>query len=124
MLHNFQKFKKVPLIFSLIFFVISCFLFYFLYKEINNNNKISQAAGDSWQTEVNKQNEMKSLDQSVKMIEGDRAQLETHFAQSSDVVPFLDMIEKLAPQAGAKAQVTMVNLSDDHTSLLVDVQTT
>lgn len=122
--HNLQKFKKVPLIFSIIFLVISLLLFCFLYGQINNNSKISQVVEGTWQTEVNRQNEIKSLDKSIKMISPQITKLETHFAESSNVVPFLDMIEKLAPQVGAQAQVSLVNLSGDHTSLVVDTQVT
>lgn len=116
------NFPKTPLFLSVIFFVISCSVFLYFLKEINKNNQESQLKETEWQTEALRRDEIKALDHSIKIIEAERTQLETHFAKSSDIVPFLDTIERLAPQAGAKAEVTSVNVSEDHTGLYVGME--
>ncbi len=75
-----------------------------------------------WQTEQTRQEDLKSLESSLKSVAPERAELETHFAKSSDVVPFLDMIEKLAVATGAEAEVEQVSVSDDKTSLIVNMK--
>ena len=58
---------------------------------------------------MNRRNEITSLDNSLQDNEKNSAILATHFAKSSDVVPFLDTLEKLAPLAGAKAEIDSVD---------------
>jgi hypothetical protein len=55
-------------------------------------------------------------------LPNDRILLETHFAKNSDIVSFLDTIEKLAPTVEAKAQVNSVNTSADNSRLLVGLK--
>ncbi|TSC77943.1 MAG: hypothetical protein G01um101424_77 [Parcubacteria group bacterium Gr01-1014_24] len=117
-----NNFPKTPLFLSIIFFIFSCSVFLYFLEEINNNNQESQLKEMEWQTEALRRYEIKALDRSIKIIEGERAQLETHFAKSSDIVPFLDTIERLAPQVGTKAEVTSVNVSEDHTGLYVGME--
>ena len=88
----------------------------------NDGNGKAQLAENEWQTEAMRRDEIRTLEHSVKIIEGERAQLETHFAQSSDVVPFLDTIEKLSSKAGTKAEVTSVDIAKDNTGLLVGMK--
>src|ERR1035437_10358115 len=115
-------FQKKPLILSIIFFLFSCFIFIFLYRTINNNKEVSQLAQEKWQTEASQRNDTISLISSVKAIATERAQLETHFVQSSDVVPLLDTIEKLAQEVGTSAEVTSVNVAGDTASLIVEMK--
>ena len=118
-----NNFPKMSLFLSFMFFCVSFFVFLFFYRAISDNNKESQLKEQQWQSETLRRNGIKQLDDSVKMIEGDRAQLETHFAQSSDIVPFLDTIEGLAPKTGITAEVTSVDLSADRTELVVGMKT-
>jgi len=117
-----NNFPKIPFFLSIIFFGISLFIFLFFYRAININNKESQSKELEWQTEMQRREAIKTLDNSVKMVEGDKAQLETHFAQSSDVVPFLDTIEGLAPQASVTSEITSVDMSADYTGLYVSMK--
>lgn len=117
-----NKFSKMPLFLSILFLGISLFFFLYLFRKTNENNQKLQIAENEWQREILRRDEIKMLDRSVKIIEGERAQLETHFAQSSDVVPFLDSIERLAVSAGTKAEVVSVNILGDHTGLLVGMK--
>lgn len=122
MTNNFQKFKKVPLFISIIFLLLSFSVFLILYMQIQNNNKKSEQAEIAWQDEANRRNEMKALDRSLKIIEEEKALLETHFLKSSDVVSLLDMVEKLASEAGAKAEVSLVDLLKDNAGLVVEMK--
>ncbi|MBI5139780.1 hypothetical protein HZA26_04210 [Candidatus Nomurabacteria bacterium] len=120
--NNFKKFKKAPLILSVIFFVFSSALFYFLYSQTVNNYNLSEKLEMDLREEISKRDQIKNLDRSLKMVEGEIAMLETHFIKSSDVVPFLDMIEKMAPRVSAKAEVSLVDLAKDNSSLVVEVK--
>lgn len=117
-----SNFPKTSLLFSIIFFVCSLFVFLFFYRAINENNQKAQEKEEAWLVEKIKREEMKTLDNSVKMIESERAQLETHFAESSDVVPFLDTVEGLASKLGVDAEVVSVNILTDYTGLTVGIK--
>ena len=117
-----SNFPKIPLLLSVIFFIGSSLIFLFFYRAINDNNQKLQSKEGEWQSEKLKRNEIKTLDHSVKIIEKERAQLETHFAQSSDIVPFLDTIEGLAPKVGVKAEVASVDILTDRTGLMVGMK--
>ncbi len=116
-----NNFSKIPLFFSIIFFIFSCSVFFFFYKTLNNNNRKSQLAEIQWQTEALKRDEVKMLDYSIKIIEEERSQLENHFAKSSDIVPFLDTIEGLASKAEAKAEISSVDVLKDRDGLMVEI---
>ncbi len=112
-------FKKIPLIFSSILFLASCALFLFVYKEIDVNNRVSLESQAKWQSEADRRDEIKSFDRSTKAIEAGRESLETHFAKSSDVVPFLNALELTATMAHVKVQISSVDIPKDNTGLVV-----
>ena len=114
--------QKKKLILSIVFFALSLFVFVFLYRSINNNRDTLKVAEEKWQAEENYRKNVKSLASSVKTIEAKINLLETHFVKSSDVVPFLDTIEKLAKEVGVKAEVVSVNISDNEPGLLVELK--
>jgi hypothetical protein len=120
---SFQKFKKIPLIFSILFLVFSCTVFFFLHKKINDNKETADLAQIEWQSETSRREEMKSLDTSFKAIESERILLETHFAESNNIVPFLDTIEKLALSVKAESEVTSVDILKDKGGLQVVIKT-
>ncbi|HTE48300.1 MAG TPA: hypothetical protein VK675_00120 [Candidatus Paceibacterota bacterium] len=117
-----SNFPKIPFFGSVIFFIVSCLFLIYFSRLINNNDSVAQLKESQWQIETQRRDEIKALDRSVKIIETERADLETHFAKSSDIVPFLDTIEGLASQVGGKAEVTTVALSVDHSGLLVGMK--
>jgi hypothetical protein len=117
-----NNFPKISLFLSAIFFVFSCLAFVFLYRAIDNNNQKAEQNAISWQTEARRQDEISLLDRSLPEITGDQAQLEIHFAKSSDVVPLLDMIEKLALEAGATAEIDSVNTLANNSGLVVELK--
>ncbi len=115
--------QKKYLVFSAMFLLLSCAVFVFLYMDINKNVEASKLAQEEWQTETAQREYEKSLVDSIKKIEPERALLEGHFVQSSNVVSFLDTIEKIAKNAGVRAEVTSVEVVKDSTSLEVRIQT-
>ncbi|MEK7104858.1 MAG: hypothetical protein AAB868_02345 [Patescibacteria group bacterium] len=78
-------------------------------------------AQEKWQTEALQRDNTRSLVNSIKTIEPERVLLETHFIQNSDVVPFLDTIEKKAKDVGVKAEVVSVDITKDSSSLIVEI---
>ncbi len=110
---------KIQLLFSALFFLISFSALFFFYRTINANNKGAAEKEGQWQSEAARRDGIRALDSSVKAVETQRTQLETHFAKSSDIVPFLDTIEGLAPQTGVVASVTSVAIAADDSGLLV-----
>ena len=76
-----------------------------------------------WQNETNRRNEIKSLERSIKAIDQEKILLESHFAQSSNIVPFLDTIEQLASRVKAKSEVVSVDILKDVNQFLVVIKT-
>ncbi len=114
--------QKKALILSIIFFLLSCYLFVFLYGKINTNKEISQTEQEKWQTEETRRDSAKFLVDSIKMIAPEKSLFETHFVKKSDVVPFLDAIEKLASESNTKSEVTSVDVAADGSSLIVGMK--
>jgi hypothetical protein len=74
-----------------------------------------------WQQEEKKREEINSLNRSLKMIDVEKNKLATHFVQSSDVVPFLNTIEAMAPKVGVSTEIVYVDTSMDNNELLLGV---
>jgi hypothetical protein len=117
-----NNFQKIQLVFSALFFIMLSVAFVFLYKKINDNNQKAEKGMVRWQEEAKKREDTISLNSSLEKIAPDLATLGTHFAQSSDVVPFLDTIEKLAPKVGATAAVDSVSTLPGNIGLLVGLK--
>ncbi len=116
------KFPTIPFILSLILLLASCAVFIFLHGKINSNRRIAEGLRKELIAEEEKKENMKALEAAFLSIEKERTLLDNHFARSSDPVPFLDTIEKLGRDAGTKAEVTLVNLSQDKSNLFVDIK--
>lgn len=110
MLNNFPK---IALPLSVLFFIASCLIFSFIHTQIDKNNSLAEENNIVWQSEANRRNVLSTMDHSIKVIAPEIMQLETHFAQSSDVVPFLNLIENTARKVGAKAEVLSVDVPVD-----------
>jgi len=117
-----KNFQKIPLLITSALLIFLGAVFIFLHgKTYDNENKAEEGA-QAWQTEVARRNDIRMLDRTLQRLLPKRALLDTHFAQSADIVPFLDTIEKLAPQAGAHAEVTSVDAAPDKASLIVGLK--
>jgi hypothetical protein len=117
-----NNFQKILLVASLTLFVILGLASVFLYKKINDNNQKAGENTIAWMEGERRRADIMSLDRSLEEITDDKALLEAHFAKSSDVVPFLDTLEKLAPKAGVKTEVDSVSVKDKDTGLVVGLQ--
>jgi hypothetical protein len=117
-----KTYPKIPLLTAAIFFVLCAVALVFFYRIISDNNQRTQEGRTAWQIEKQRRDDIRTLDRSLLKIAPQRAELDTHFAKSSDVVPFLDTIEKLAPMAGAKAEVISVDTLPSNTGLVVGLK--
>lgn len=91
----------------------------FLYSTINSKQEISEQKLIEWKMETARRDEIKSLESSMKKIEKEKVLLEAHFVESSNPVPFLDTLEKLARSVNAKNSVSSVDVAKDGKSLVV-----
>lgn len=117
-----NNFKKIPLILAAMFFIVFSLTFFFLYKEVNSNNEKTEQSIVELENDVNQRSKIETLNHSIEMIRGDKVLVESHFAKSSDIVPFLDALEALAPRAEVKAEVASVDILKDGTGLLVGIK--
>jgi len=104
------------------FFILASLIFVFLYRETMNNHKISEDSFSEWKKESSKRDEIMSLNRSIASVTEKKNLLETHFAKSSDVVPFLDFLENLAKTVGVKAGVSLVDLPEKEAGLIVEMK--
>ena len=114
--------QNIKLFLSTTIFIFFCVVFVLLYKEINNNNQKAEQGAVDFQTEMTRRNEITSLDNSLQENTDNKTKLEKHFTKSSDVVPFLDTIENLAPQTGAKAEIDSVDKGVASQGLIVGLR--
>ncbi len=119
-----SKLNKTLLIFSITIFLACCFLFFFLYRGVKSNVEMSKESQVALDKEILRREEVKKFNDSFKSIEQDKTLFETHFAQSSDIVPFLNTIEKMAESVNIKAEVSFVEVSKDNTGLVVEMKDT
>ncbi len=104
-----------------LFIGISVFAFFYVFQSINTKNENTAILLEQIKTESDRRNKVTALNAEIKAIAPQRAVLETHFANSSDVVPFLDTLQELSRQALAPAEVSSVDLSKDGKTLEVSM---
>jgi hypothetical protein len=123
-LFNYMKKNLYKTLFttSVIFLILNSFVFIFLYKKINTNKKTAEESEIMWQQEVNRRDGIRSQNSSIKKIEKDKDLLELHFANSSNIVPFLDTIEDVGKKVGIKAEVTLVDIPKESGNLIIQMK--
>jgi hypothetical protein len=114
--------QKIPFVFSIIFLLVACFAFVFLFNQIGKQNNIAEEKMQEWEAENARREEIKSLDESLKSVEAGRKELESHFAQSSDIVPFLDTMEELARSVSASPEIISVDDKKEANTLLLNMR--
>jgi len=114
-----KNFPIIAISISFVFFMVFSFLFFHFHKKIDIHKKEFYSQWEEWKNESVRRDEIRKLDNSVKIIEPEIKKLGTHFANSSDVVPFLNIIEGLASKVNVKAEVTSVDILGDSSGLLV-----
>ncbi|MFA6177706.1 MAG: hypothetical protein WC694_02320 [Candidatus Paceibacterota bacterium] len=118
MKNNFQKI----LIFTSLTFLLFGFVFLFFYQEINDHNQKTQQDTINLQTETFRRNNIASLNQSLQEITPDKVLLDSHFVKSSDIVPFLNLIEKVASEVGVFIQINSVDSKENNSELIVGLK--
>ncbi len=116
--------KKIPLAVSIILLLALGFIFFYIYKQINLNAKETEATLIELENEISDRNELRLLNNSARTIKDENTILSSHFAKSSDIVPFLDTIEGIARIVGVKAETTNVDISEGNAGLIVRINTT
>ena len=115
---------KKLLIISLVIFLFSIFIFYFLYKNIEIKKHSNLELKEEWVKEETRRENAKSLANILLSVKEEKAILENHFVYKSDLVPFLDTLERLASISGNKREITSVEVAKDNTGLLVNIGVT
>lgn len=115
-------FGKTSIFISLIILIILIVVLFLLYNKIESNKLNYQDKETSWQIESQKRIQIKMLNNSISQIKNERGLLETHFAQSTDVVPFLNNLEETGSKIGARAEVAGVDISKDGKTLNVELK--
>lgn len=95
-----------------------------LYTKTNQNNQKAKLGTIAWQTETDQRDDINSLNNSLEQISDERALLDSHFAQSSDVVPFMNTIEQLGAPTGASVEIASVETGTNNSELVVDLKAT
>lgn len=117
-----NNFQKILLVISAILLLFLCFAFIFLYRKIDDNNQKVERDTITLQTEARRREDISSLNRSLQKITSDRVLLESHFIKSSDVVPFLNMIETLAKQTAVSTVIDSINTKTDNPELVVGLK--
>src|SRR3989344_8232332 len=86
---------KISLILSTLFLLIAVSLLSYFLREVNNNVKESELAETELYGETLKRSEITILNNSVKKIATECAELETHFARSFDSDPSLNTLHEM-----------------------------
>lgn len=119
---SFRKFKKVPFALSLVFVALSCTLLFLVFQKIDENKTKFRATELEWQKEASRRLELKSLGILLRQTTAERAEIGSHFARPSNVVPFLDSVEEMARSVGADPEVVAVETPPGSSDLFVVVR--
>lgn len=116
-----NRLLKILPVLSILFLVFSCFVFYFLYKEVNLNKKEVEENEIKWQQEFERREVIKLQNSSIQKIEDENNTIEKHFAESSNIVPFLDAIESFGKKIDVETEVTLVEIPTESSGLIVGI---
>ena len=117
------NFLKLPFSLSIALLIFSCLSFSFLYIKIKNTDTVSTQIFNKWQEENQKRNDLEYFDHLIKSIDQEKTLLNIHFAEASDIVHFLNTIEKLTIGAKAEAEVVFVKVLDTDKTLSLQIKT-
>jgi hypothetical protein len=116
------NFKNIPFFLSVTLVLSASFLYMFVYFQVEKNSTQAEEKMTTWQTELKRREDIKSLDRSIKEVEGAKISLESHFAKNSDVVPFLNTVEGLSEKVSATPEIISVEASEDLSFLRVEMR--
>lgn len=115
-------FKKNFIALAFIAFLLFAIAFWFLYHEIQKKNNDSEKVLTEWQIEDSRRTEIKTIMKSVNSIQANNEIINTHFANGSNLVPFLDTIDSFAPQVGAEDEIISVDILPETKELIVGIK--
>ena len=113
---------KKLLIIAIILILVSIPLFIFSYSTIQNKQKSTLASIEKWTIENTKRENIEALALYMETIKDKRSELESHFILKSDVVSFLDTLEKIAISANTPLEISTVDVALDGLSLGVSMK--
>jgi len=116
--------KKLQIPLSALLFLGLMFLYVFIYQETKKNNKEAYEVNVKLKDQEQKNISLLSLNKSIESIKKDEELLNTHFAHSGDIVPFLDTIEGLARKVGTEAEITSVDALPENSGLIINLKAT
>lgn len=116
--------SKIYLAAAIAVFVLCAALLGLLYFIIGKESAGAVATLEEWKTENDNRNSTESLESSLASASADNTALDLHFVEGANVVPFLNMVERLAPQTNTEVKVNTVEIASDSKSLKVKVSVT
>ena len=112
----------IKIILAVLFIGVFLTTFFYILSGIQSKGDNTVSISEQIKAETERRNKISALNSEVAAIAPERALLETHFIQSSDVVPFLDTLQALAKSAGAPAEVSSLDLTKDGLGLIVQMK--
>lgn len=101
------------LLISNIVFLASLGAFWFLYNQVTENDRQTGELELAWQEESTKLYDLNSLSRTLKSINKEVFELDSHFVEKDNVVPFLAYLENLGNPIGVKTEINSVSSADD-----------
>jgi hypothetical protein len=112
-------FKKNFIILAVITFLLFSIAFWFLHQQIEKKSVSYEKISTEWQAEDTRRNEIKTILRTADSIQMNNVIISSHFVSSSNLVPFLDTLDNLAPKVGAENEIVSVDISPDTKKLVV-----
>lgn len=119
-----DKLPKTKLIAASIFMLASLGSLFFAYTLVKNKNEKFQNSQIEISSDAKRREETQQLERLMKTLEAERLLIDSHFAKSSDIVPFLDTLERMASQVAVDAEVSSVDITKDNKTLTVGIKAT
>lgn len=101
--------KNIYIISSIAFFIFSCFVFYFIYRQIRIKNIDAEEIKIQIQNENKKYNDIEILSKSNKISVEDQISFDSHFVDKSEIANFFDSLEKLAEKIKLETEILSAN---------------
>lgn len=102
--------------------IISIGVWIVLYRQIQKNKKTTGELQVQLEEDVATKQKALTLQRLMSDLGEETDSFESHFVKNTDIVPFLNTIESLAKQVGAKAVINTVDTPEDPPSLLIGIK--
>jgi len=114
---------KIIFYVAIIFFVLACLIFFWLYKDIKHKDQVARELEQNLETENDKIANMQSLVKLLENTQEERQAIDSHFINSLNIVPLFNFFENSAPLVGAVAEVMSVDVpkNNENSDLTMDI---